>query len=679
MCARFSLLLAFCIAFPAVPLLADSTAPLNKAVEALKNPRLAGAAEEKLKALTKDPDATVRVRARVALAGQWRLKGKAEAAVPLVEPYAELKPENLQEPRAEGFIEAAMCQAALGRLVGAYKLLDYGKEHAEGIAAIRIRETLADMMEPIPEIEKALGYLKEAKTYGDGYFQQKLIKTSETDAGRMDAAKPGHEQWPALKAELEGRIAALDRKLRIQRWGLDYVLYAEAQEARKSADPLATDFTSLSHVYPGSEKTRNVPSPGADYKAALEKYDQIIKEFPEGVFAETAKCYRNICLAKLGKVDEAIQGLESFCKGGSKSPYQGEGWKVLGDLYLQDRWDLKKAATCYDTAITWCADTRAKTEASKLYAVPAKCQEPAKPPEKWQVMTEWGGIEDVPVSDGSVVNRATASWYLDQLEEECEFNLGYTHAATNGWTEALRHFQRAGQLDALLTEAEKKGYYNAIHRLRKACAKEAFVGEEAENAGLRGLKRSAVMWADFLYLRQRFEAADSLYGRLYRVADKDEVMGARAGLGLILTAEQRNDMAAAQKISNEVVSRWPRAGSSPYALMLAGLACGPGPKCDYPEASKYFQQVYTRYPGTRVAEWARFEEVFRCVTPENLEERRSWIEKFRKDFPHSRYLATLDDNEQLLERWKKDDEIWKTKEAARKATLEETSETGSVK
>jgi tetratricopeptide (TPR) repeat protein len=629
---------------------------LNKAIDALSNPRLAGAAEEKLKTLMKDEDATVRVRARVALAGQWRLRNKAEAALPLVEPYSELKPENLVEPRVQGFVEAARCQAALNQLVGAYKLLDYGKEHAEGVPAILIRETLADMVEPIPELDKALAYLKEAESYGNEYFQQKLIKTSDTDPGKKEDTKPGCERWPGLRTELQVRIATLERKIRIQRFGLDYVLYAEAQESRKSIHFLSTDFTSLSHIYPASEKTRNVPCPGADYKKALETYNEIIEKFPEGVFAEVSKCYRNLCLAKLGHVDEAIQGLEAFCKENSKGPYQGEGWKYLGDLYLQDRWEVKKAGECYQSAITWCRDTRARTEASKLYAVPAKCQEPAKPPEKWQVMTAWGDIEEVPVPSGSIVNRSTAPWYVDKLEEDCEFNLGYTCAVENNWSEALEHFCWAGMYDALLTEAEERGYYNTLRRLKGATEKKAFVGEIDENAGLQGQKRAIVMWADFLYLQKRFDRAFSLYRRVYDAAQtvRDGELASRAGLGMILVAEQRNDMETAKKLSHEVVSRWPKTGSSPYVLMLAGLACGPGAQCDYPDALKCFREVYTRYPDTRVAEWARFEEIFRGINSRNLERRRSWIEKFRKDYPRSKYIASLDDNLQLLEKLRKE-------------------------
>jgi tetratricopeptide (TPR) repeat protein len=649
--ARFFLLLILSVFVSSAPLLADSTVTLNKAIDALSNPRLAGAAEEKLKTLMKDEDATVRVRARVALAGQWRLKGKTEAALPLVEPYSELKPENLVEPRVQGFVEAARCQAALNQLVGAYKLLDYGKEHAEGIPAILVREALADMVEPIPELDKALAYLKEAETYGNGYFQQKLIRSSDTDPGKKEDAKPGCERWPGLRTELQVRIAALERKLRIQRFGLDYVLYAEAQESRKSIHFLSTDFTSLSHIYPASEKTRNVPCPGADYKKALETYNEIIEKFPEGVFAEVSKCYRNLCLAKLGQVDEAIRGLEAFCKENSKGPYQGEGWKYLGDLYLQDRWDVKKAAECYQAAISWCRDMRTRTEASKLYAVPAKCQEPAKPPEKWQVMTAWGDIEEVPLPSGSIVNRSTASWYLDKLEEDCEFNLGYTLVVTDKWDEAMRHFQQAGQLDPLLTEAERKGYFSTMWRLKAASERKTLVGYAEENRSLSPKDRAIVYWADFLYLRKGFDRAFSLYSRLYAAADsaRDGETASRAALGKVLALMQEKKQQEARQMAEDVLKRWPKTASAPYLSFLCGCTCGM--KDFYAEARKCYQRTYTMYPKSRFAEQARFYEVFQGMCPQTLDERRKLAEAFKRDFPSA--IQAIQSLEQSIAYWEK--------------------------
>ena len=62
-------------------------------------------------------------------------------------------------------------------------------------------------------------------------------------------------------------------------------------------------------------------------------------------------------------------------------------------------------------------------------------------------------------------------------------------------------------------------------------------------------------------------------------------------------------------------------------------------------------RVYTRYPESPQAEWARFEEVFRGINSRNLEQRRPWIEKFKRDYPKSKYTATVDAHIRILEKW----------------------------
>ena len=363
------LLLSFLFLFSTGSFLfADSASILEKAVKALDNPRLCRTAEARIKRLMSDKDKVIQVKARVALAGFFRQKGKPEPALRFVKPYAELKISNLTEPQIKGFIEAALCYAAVNKTVSAYKLLDYGKQHAKGIPGVLSRIALADMVEPVPDIDKALTYCKEAISYGDKWFHRALISKG---TGEREPAKPGHEKWPPLKKEILARIKRLERQLRIDKWGLDYVLYVEAQQARKSSDPFATDFSSIAYLYPGVEKHRNVPSPNADYKAALEKYNLIIKEFPEGVFAEAAQLYQCVCLAKTGKISEAKKGLVSFYKDNPDGLYRGEALKLLGDLWLQDSWDIKKALPYYQSAVKWCRKVRETARTAQIYAVPS--------------------------------------------------------------------------------------------------------------------------------------------------------------------------------------------------------------------------------------------------------------------------------------------------------------------
>jgi outer membrane protein assembly factor BamD (BamD/ComL family) len=129
-------------------------------------------------------------------------------------------------------------------------------------------------------------------------------------------------------------------------------------------------------------------------------------------------------------------------------------------------------------------------------------------------------------------------------------------------------------------------------------------------------------------------------------------------------AEQRNDNVKALKLADEIAHKWPQAPATPYALYMKGLACDSGPDCDYPEAVKCFRELYTRYPDSPLAEAARFEEIFRGINSRNLEQRRSWIEKFKRDYPRSKYLEPLDAYIRLLEKWAAEDKIRVEKRAA---------------
>lgn len=173
------------------------------------------------------------------------LTGDAQRAFRLVEDYATINEANLSDSRITGFIEAALCQAALGRNVSAYKLLDYGKARSAGIPAVHIWVAFADMVEAVPDLEKAVAYLRETLDYGDKYFHRKKIQKSVGDEERLTPPKPGHNQWPPLRNDIQARIKDLEYRLEIERLGLDYVLYREAQVARKASDPFSQDFCSL--------------------------------------------------------------------------------------------------------------------------------------------------------------------------------------------------------------------------------------------------------------------------------------------------------------------------------------------------------------------------------------------------------------------------------------------------
>ncbi len=113
------------------------------------------------------------------------------------------------------------------------------------------------------------------------------------------------------------------------------------------------------------------------------------------------------------------------------------------------------------------------------------------------------------------------------------------------------------------------------------------------------------------------------------------------------------------------------AGKKTYDLYVEALLLPPGPSYDYPEAQKIYREIYTKYPGTLIEEEARFEEIRQCVNPRNWEERKHWIDAFKKDYPDSRSFSALDKLVKFIERFRLENaktiEIWRAEDEARRS------------
>lgn len=361
------------------------------------------------------------------------------------------------------------------------------------------------------------------------------------------------------------------------------------------------------------------------------------------MLADAAQLYRAVCWAKQGQVDDAIAALEAFYKENPEGLYRGEALKLLGDLVLQNRWDLRRAANYYQAAIKWCENAQRHTHAARLHAVPTKCAQVFKPPDSWQSMNEYGVIEEQAVPEGAIINRSTTPWYMNRLREQLHFSQGFTFAAAGDWDEAGKQFQHAVTYNELLTEAQKRKYLNTGMRLKGSCQKKAFVGTDYENQLLSGNIKTAIMWADFYHIRKQFSQAISLYSRIYQYSreKRDLEIMARAGLGIMVASLQTKDNDTLRRIGAAFVENCPRARSTPYAAFLVGHSYGPDKDGTYTTAINYYKKAYELFPNGPKAEEARFYEIFKRGSANNVDETRRLIAEFQRDYPQSIYLPAL--------------------------------------
>lgn len=382
-------------------------------------------------------DANERVLSRTALADIDRKAGHPQRAQTWVKEYSQPIAENYEWPRVLASIEYARSGFDLGQTFDAVKRLNGIKDHSQGLGRVHAQRALSVISEEQPDLQKALAFEKGALSTGKKYFKREKISDS---AGLADH-KPGHGQWKRLKPQIDERIKELERLLDIEKYGLDYVLYREAQMYRKADHPLAMDFTHVAAAFRLKEPMAN-KVPGADYEKALESYALLIESFEKNPYAEAAKLYSGVCKVHMGEADQAIRDLKAFYKENPDGLYRGEALKIIGDIYLFHKWDQLNAEEAYNRSVNWLEATKGKSRILSDYLVPEKSQRVSKPPVRVKVLTEEGQIKDIAIPENALVNRNSSKWYLDTLRVEVEWRLGYLDVVMEKWDQAFEHFDR---------------------------------------------------------------------------------------------------------------------------------------------------------------------------------------------------------------------------------------------
>jgi len=627
---------------------------VERAVAMLTNSRTVGEGERALLALSQDRDDHRRAGAAAALADYYRRGGNQARAAALAAPWSEMRTENLQPNRLEALLEHARCEAVAGHPLAAFRVLDYARDNTDGIAAVLVRIACADVVELAPDYDKAIAWLHEAVTLGDRWSTPPAASV-----GERPQVPDGAHRWPPVRAEIVSRLKSLAHKADVARWGEDFVLYRAAQTARKADHPLARDFTDTSRLYPGRGAGR-VPIPDADDAVALARYDRLIAEAPDTVYAEAARLYRTFCLARLGRADEAVKALESFAAAVPMGLYRGEALLTLGDLYLQSQWAPAAAKPYYVQALAWCENAAAVKDGARLYAVPSKASVPTAPPKDWQTMNSNGIVSGAAFAPGAVVNRLSAPWYLDWLRAELRFRLGFLACLAGDWNDARMHWQAVASHDPQLARARRNRYFNTIDRLESAAANRYLLGRDEENAQIPPALKPAIWWADFLLMREAFESAESLYGRLYSSAAGrgDGQVAARAALGVILRcygesgrlapAPYNAMLARGRNVGETVLKQFPQAPASAYIAFMIAYSAPLGNEGRNAGAQAAMRRMITAYPRSRHVVEARFWEIFTGLDAKTLAARMPEIDRFRRDFPDSRWIRHLDSEVEFI-------------------------------
>lgn len=196
-------------------------------------------------------------------------EGAANAAAAPLAPLPPAGDWNLTSDNAPAAVEAAACLAAAGQMAEALSVINRVGAGFADANRVRAAETAGDLNFDAASYARAV----EFYDYGIKYLNAALgTENAEKRTADGGYAKEYSEYEQALRARLARKRDAAQRRLEADRYGDDWALYRDATRA---------------------EWERHDPA------AAWLLYQQLIKEYPDTVYAEAARCYGVKCLLAL--------------------------------------------------------------------------------------------------------------------------------------------------------------------------------------------------------------------------------------------------------------------------------------------------------------------------------------------------------------------------------------------
>jgi tetratricopeptide (TPR) repeat protein len=578
-----------------------------------------------------------RLNARIALAQFDREAGRLERGASWVNEYQSIQKENIQWPRVDAFVEAQKIQFLQGNAFAAVKNLSDANGRSQGLAKISVERALSWVVEQQPDIEQALEFEKSALQTGKRHFKREKVSESEG----LEDVKPGFDVWSELQPQIEERIAALQRTIEIDSYGLDFVLYKEAQGFRNASHPLALDFTNVAAAF-GKDGEIGGRVPKADYEMAMYRYNELIQLYSDNPYGQAAKLYRAVCIAKTGEVDEAINLLEEFYEDDVNGLFRGEALSIIGDLYSYAKWDFTNAEEAYRKSLEWIDIHQQQNRILESYLIPEKSRKISQPPSTIRYLDNNGMIAQTNVSPETIINRVTAKWYLEDLEISSMWKIGFISIIEDDWAQAMETFDKILKKDKILKGANSSGYHNAYNRLSVGAKKQSVIATKYELAGLNKNIRNVVILADFLFVLESHDKASGIYQSLikYGKFSDDQNIILRGYLGWYLIQREKNELTDKNVPDiDELVRKYPESAAAPFLLEI----CANYSRGNKELQKMYFNWIYTEYPNSFFAKRARYFEILHVLEPGAHKKRHEMILKFKEDFPSDEgYHSALD-------------------------------------
>ncbi|NRA37108.1 MAG: tetratricopeptide repeat protein [Planctomycetes bacterium] len=272
-------------------------------------------------------------------------------------------------------------------------------------------------------------------------------------------------------------------------------------------------------------------------------FEQIVKKFKENpdvgekvleglpvrpVYEAAARFFRNEALIGLGEIDAAKKGLITFIKKDKLGLYRGDANRLLAEIALNNDRDPKQAIKYYSNVVRWVFDVRKLEQNLSVYEIPNGSEKVTAPPKQWRKKSGWGNVVWERPRSQAIVNRLSASWYLDALLVECYLQRSVCHFIDRNKKEAVADLDAMRKLDKedrLMTEGMGFSNYN---RLKDGYLSGRLYATQAELQSFPTKVLVPLISAELYFETEQWDRAISAYRSLIKEFEgslKEDPMG----------------------------------------------------------------------------------------------------------------------------------------------------------
>ena len=482
------------------------------------------------------------------------LKAKNQAAKDKKEPppaptglakeFPSIKTLKFTEESAPAAFELARCLAIVGNLRSALSIVDQNgqKFQNDNFLLIQSYETLSDLRVIAREFKIAQSGYKTAL---------KIFRNLDIDAEKYNMASSLDKWQIAVKKRITDKLNEVNRLLKIEQFGPEYVLFEEAEEERINRK---------------------------NFLKAIKLHSSLIEKYPKTMMATSSRCMIIKCLLEQAKMSEPkrnenkylidlekklsaikkiyslarrykapevernfikskITNLEAKIEEVKDAPYSEEAMKQavsLAELALKNEWTLHngeilvdlanhyfrydldpdKADKYFRRAWNWLEKVSDADTAFKTFKLPVKAVSVATPQQELINEDFLGNITTQNISAGKVVNRKTSKWYLNDLKAKCVKSIGFICFVREQKEEAKTWLSKILLFCEKSKKHESKQEWNDYRRLTTANEKGYLYAHEEELKNFKGKLRFMILLTDFFYCTERFTESIEISNRV---------------------------------------------------------------------------------------------------------------------------------------------------------------------